>query len=106
MTLSNDPWITVKDLPHRLLEHAGVEQSQAPGIQGLARAIHISPEGTFSFKDEKTKIVEAFDVNAVTTALRVNGGNISKAASWLGLGRNAIHKMIRKYNIDPRQHRS
>ncbi len=45
--------------------------------------------------------VEILEKQMINSAFKETGGNILKAADRLGLSRTGLHKMIKRYNIDP-----
>ena len=52
-----------------------------------------------SYKDAKESILEKFEIDYLSHYLKLNDGNISKAAEACGLDRRSIHRLINKYNI-------
>ncbi|GMT42608.1 MAG: DNA-binding response regulator [bacterium] len=59
--------------------------------------------GDISFQDSKKKVIESFEVNYLTQAMKKHGGNISAAAKEARLDYKNFHNKIKKYRINKRQ---
>ncbi len=53
------------------------------------------------FRDEKERWNEQFERRYLTWLLRRAEGNISKAARDADMDRKYLHKLLKKYGIDP-----
>lgn len=82
--------------PGRIL--APVSGSTSPTMTNNA-ASSFSPE--LSFRAHKERWNEQFERSYVTWLLRRAGGNVSKAARQADMDRKYLHKLLKKYNIDP-----
>lgn len=71
-----------------LLDSADFALGESPLKTGAARQLH--PE---------TLNLEILERNAVETALKKHGGNISQAATELGLTRTALYRRMEKYDL-------
>jgi DNA-binding NtrC family response regulator len=56
-----------------------------------------------TFKDAKDQLLAAFERNYIERTLQRSGGNISKAARASGLHRKSIERLIKKYDLHPRE---
>jgi DNA-binding protein Fis len=44
-------------------------------------------------------VIEQFERSYLTTKLKQNGGNISRAAEAMGVSRQLVHKLVDRYGI-------
>jgi DNA-binding NtrC family response regulator len=54
---------------------------------------------SFSFREAKDRVVQAFERNFLTEALRRHGGNITKAAEEIGMYRQNLQQKLRELGI-------
>jgi DNA-binding NtrC family response regulator len=59
-----------------------------------------------SFKAMKQKMIEAFEKDYLNRLMHEHQGNVSHAALAIGKERRELGKMLKKYQIDPKQFRS
>jgi DNA-binding NtrC family response regulator len=61
-------------------------------------------EGT-SFQEAKQATVQSFETGFITSALERHGGNISRAATEMGMKRQALQQKLKELGIDPNAYR-
>jgi DNA-binding NtrC family response regulator len=71
---------------------------RAPTASG---ALNIEFESALSFREQKEKWNEAFEQRYLRWLLKRAEGNISKAARDADMDRKYLHKLLKKYEIDP-----
>ena len=59
-----------------------------------------------SFKDAKSRVVTDFERTYLANALRLCGGNVTRAAAVAQKNRRAFWELLRKYRIDARSYGS
>jgi DNA-binding NtrC family response regulator len=79
----------------------GLAPAQRVAIGGTSLSASVSDR---PFRDAKRVVVEAFERDYVTHALRTSGGNISRAAKIARKERRDFGRLIRKYSLDPRRY--
>lgn len=92
--LTNYPWPgNVRELQHAV--ERAVIMSAGSSLQSddfiIPKSIKQAP--TTSLK------VEDIERNAISTAIERSGGNLSKAAEELGIGRTTLYRKMNKYNL-------
>jgi DNA-binding NtrC family response regulator len=93
--LLDNPWQgNVRELNH-VLERA-VLMSQDSQIRPADLALRTSREGSPRLEDMSIEEVEAF---LIKKALARYGGNVSHAASALGLSRSALYRRLQRYGL-------
>src|SRR5712692_2422047 len=90
-TFSEGPDVDVNHLPPRLT-NAGQKQP-------LPFNEHLG------FHEAKEQLLESFEREYLTTLLERCEGNISRAARESGMHRKSIERLVKKYELDARQHR-
>ena len=90
-TFSEGPDVDVNHLPPRLT-NAGQKQP-------LPFNEHLG------FHEAKEQLLESFEREYLTTLLQRCEGNISRAARESGMHRKSIERLVKKYELDARQHR-
>ncbi|HET6610803.1 MAG TPA: helix-turn-helix domain-containing protein, partial [Kofleriaceae bacterium] len=83
--------------PGRILAPLAGTMAAALGARGDDEAF--APE--LSFRAHKEQWNERFERRYVTWLLQRAGGNVSKAARQADMDRKYLHKLIKKYAIDP-----
>ena len=79
----------------------GLASPQRVAVGGSSLSASVSDR---PFRDAKRVVVEAFERDYVTHALRTSGGNISRAAKIARKERRDFGRLIRKYSLDPRRY--
>jgi transcriptional regulator with GAF, ATPase, and Fis domain len=74
---------------------------ERPTASGSRAAIPVEFAPGLPFRDEKERWNEAFERRYLTWLLRRAEGNISKAARDADMDRKYLHKLLKKYGIDP-----
>lgn len=82
--LTNLEYVTPLDLPEGLIK-ADAE---------LGDLISTPP-----FREEKSRLIEAFELEYLTKLLVTADGNVTQAARLAGMARTAFQRLLRKYNI-------
>jgi len=72
-----------------------------PVTGGGRTAIPVEFAPGLPFRDEKERWNEQFERRYLTWLLRRAEGNISKAARDADMDRKYLHKLLKKYGIDP-----
>ncbi|RMH44691.1 MAG: FHA domain-containing protein [Deltaproteobacteria bacterium] len=72
-----------------------------PLVLGGGRGPRVEFEPGLSFREQKERWNEQFESRYLEWLLRRNGGNISKAARDADMDRKYLHKLLKKYGIDP-----
>jgi transcriptional regulator with GAF, ATPase, and Fis domain len=83
--------------PSRLVAPLGDRPLAAPSAHGA----DIAFEPGLSFRDQKERWNDVFEQRYLRWLLVRNAGNISKAARDADMDRKYLHKLLRKYAIDP-----
>ncbi|WP_428261832.1 sigma 54-interacting transcriptional regulator [Haliangium sp.] len=91
LALGTDPGRLVAPLGHRPLQRAS--------SQPTAAEPEFSPE--LSFREQKEQWTEQFERRYLRWLLGRAEGNISKAARAADMDRKYLHKLLKKYDIDP-----
>jgi transcriptional regulator with GAF, ATPase, and Fis domain len=71
---------------------------------GMARGgsgVRVDFQPGMSFRDQKEKWNDEFEQRYLAWLLKRNSGNISKAARDADMDRKYLHKLLKKYDIDP-----
>lgn len=55
------------------------------------------------YKEQKAAVIADFEARYARTLLREHGGNVSAAARVAGIDRMSLHKILDRYQIDPKQ---
>jgi DNA-binding NtrC family response regulator len=82
--------IEVGDLPAQVVGAAGA---------GVAAVSGNVPQPGVSFVDAKKRVVEDFERNFLLAALREHGGNVSRAATAIGMVRQSLQQKIRELGL-------
>ncbi|MEY4582226.1 MAG: hypothetical protein RL701_6929 [Pseudomonadota bacterium] len=82
--------IEVGDLPAQVVGAAGASVAAVSG--------NALPAGV-SFVDAKKRVVEDFERNFLLAALREHGGNVSRAATAIGMVRQSLQQKIRELGL-------
>ncbi len=90
LAFSDEPEIRPEHLPSWLKER---ETPIAP----------VRFDEQLTFKDAKDQLLAAFERHYIESTLKRSGGNISKAARTSGLHRKSIERLIKKYDLHPRE---
>ncbi len=101
--LLNAPWPgNVRELKN-VIEAAAV---LSPGPEIQATDLHIgqqlsnsTPPATFSFKEAKQQVIDAFERDFITRALRRHHHNITKAAEEMGMLRQQLQQKVRELGL-------
>jgi DNA-binding NtrC family response regulator len=83
----------------RELDHAverGVLMSQAPVVRGMDLSLKAARDGGSRLEDMSLEEVEAF---LIKKAMARYDGNVSHAASALGLSRSALYRRLQRYGL-------
>ncbi len=91
LALGSDPGNLVAPLGASVLSHSGGSGSSLP--------TQFDPQ--LSFRDHKEDWTEQFERRYLAWLLRRAEGNISKAARSADMDRKYLHKLLKKYDIDP-----
>ena len=91
LTFSEGPDVDVQHLPPRLT-NTGPKQP-------LPFNEHLG------FHEAKEQLLESFEREYLTALLKRCEGNISRAARESGLHRKSIERLVKKYDLDAKQHR-
>ena len=75
---------------------AEIEVPRAPGPLAPMR-----PGAEVSFGEARRQLKEAFEREAIETALRHSGGNVTRAARSLGIARSALQRLIKRHGLRP-----
>ena len=97
--LCHGPLIEVQDL----WEHAA-DQEQ-PALQPDAIALDAADLFGCSYKEAKAQLLEQFNARYLTEALKTARGNVTVAARHCGMERQALQRLLRKYQIESRSFR-
>jgi DNA-binding NtrC family response regulator len=81
-----------------------------PGLPSVVSAAAVpeaaeaaGPAEAMTFKEEKRRVVDAFERRYLLRALRENGGNISRAARYAGMDRKNFWQLMRKHSLQARE---
>jgi DNA-binding NtrC family response regulator len=91
LTFSEGPDVDVNHLPPRL--------TSAGQKQPLPFNEHLG------FHEAKEQLLESFEKEYLSALLKRCEGNVSRAARESGLHRKSIERLVKKYDLDARQHR-
>jgi len=61
----------------------------------------VGPGADVSFGEARRQLKEAFEREAIETALRQSGGNVTRAARSLGVARSALQRLIKRHGLRP-----
>ncbi len=86
--------------PSHLVAPLGDNPLVASGSGG-AGGLPVDFEVGLSFREQKERWTEQFEQRYLVWLLSRNGGNISKAARDADMDRKYLHKLLKKYDIDP-----
>jgi transcriptional regulator with PAS, ATPase and Fis domain len=90
VSLSTSESILLRDLPDIISEPGGeVERTSGDGAFARSRRDHI----------------ESFERNFIHDLLKKRRGNVSRAAEEAGISRRTMHRLIKKYDLDPERFR-
>ena len=93
LTFSEGPDVDVQHLPPRLT-------GAGPGQQPLPFNEHLG------FHEAKERLLESFEREYLGALLQRCEGNVSRAARESGLHRKSIERLVKKYELDARQHKA
>ena len=93
LTFSEGPDVDVQHLPPRLT-------GTSPQKQPLPFNEHLG------FHEAKEQLLESFEREYLGALLQRCEGNISRAARESGLHRKSIERLVKKYELDARQHKA
>jgi transcriptional regulator of acetoin/glycerol metabolism len=94
--LAAQPWPgNVREL-HNTLDAAALRGGTVIGVESLQLGSRARPRGTLDAGN-----LREIEREAITTALERNGGNVSRAARELGIGRATLHRRLRAYRLLP-----
>ena len=99
--------ITLSDVALALgnLSNHGQEQETLSGAVSRCMKLYLARLGYAEAVDLHRHMLEQVEPPLLQLVLEVSDGNQIKAAEMLGLNRNTVRKLIRRYDIDPRQYR-
>lgn len=78
-------WVQIEDIGW----HASTQQ-RAPATDQLC---------ALPYRKAKQQVLERFNVNYITNALRQTGGNVTRAAQQCGLERQSLQQIMKRYGI-------
>ena len=81
-----------KHLPDDLFERVGLAPS--PPAEGQWEI------GSLSFQETKKQVVRSFEIDFLSAALKESRGNVTKAASQLGMKRQSLQQKLKELGID------
>lgn len=84
------------------------EEPSPPGINEDTGdvPVAVADDGRrLSYKEAKSRLLEAFNARFLAEALQVAGGNVTVAARDCGMERQAFQRLLRRYNIESRSFR-
>jgi transcriptional regulator of acetoin/glycerol metabolism len=90
LAVAQDDLITLADLPVVLRRNFEEQAVSAP---------------THSSAMSRADALGNAEKNYLTTLLHQNDGNITLAARQADISRQALHKLLKKYGLDPSEHR-
>ncbi len=76
-----------------------ISQIELPRPPGAIAPVR--PRAGMSFGEARRQIKEAFEREAIETALRQSGGNVTRAARSLGIARSALQRLIKRHGLRP-----
>jgi DNA-binding NtrC family response regulator len=83
-----------------------IEDLGIPSIQAsLHDAISTVPSEPGSFREMKQKVIETFELDYLQRLMSEHNGNVTRAARAAGKDRRDLGKMLKKYQINPKQFR-
>ena len=85
--------------PGRLVAPLGASPFTRAAPQGLVDEALFSPD--LSFREQKERWTEEFERRYVRWLLDRAEGNISKAARAADMDRKYLHKLLKKYGVEP-----
>jgi DNA-binding NtrC family response regulator len=91
ITFSDGPDVDVQHLP--------------PRITGAGQKQPLPFNEHLGFHEAKEQLLESFEREYLTALLKRCEGNISRAARESGMHRKSIERLVKKYELDARQHR-
>jgi len=99
--------ITLSDVALALGSQNNSEQHQETLSEAVSRCLrhYMQHLGYARAIDLHQYLLEQMEPPLLQLALKESGGNQIKAAEMLGLNRNTVRKLIRKYEIDPKHYR-
>ncbi len=100
----------VRELENALEQATALAAGDEIGIDDLP---HLSGgdsapkiDGASSFRDAKQRVIEQFERRFIADALARHGGNVTRAATEIGLYRQQLQAKLAEYDIDPEQFRT
>ncbi len=82
------------------------EVSAAPSGAGEAASWPMAADlHRLSYKEAKSRVLEAFNARYLADTLQAAGGNVTVAARDCGMERQAFQRLLRRYNIESRSFR-
>lgn len=82
------------------------EVSAAPSGVGEATNLPMAADlHCLSYKEAKSRVLEAFNARYLADTLQAAGGNVTVAARDCGMERQAFQRLLRRYNIESRSFR-
>ena len=95
--LAAQPWPgNVREL-HNALDAAALRSGTVIGVESLALATRRAPGG--SSPGSRGGNLRDLEREAISAALERTGGNVSRAARELGIGRATLHRRLRAYRL-------
>ncbi|MBD3373810.1 response regulator [candidate division KSB1 bacterium] len=85
LVMSNHPVLRYSDLPEY--------------IRPSRRRVVMDTDSDLNFKEAKSKIIEDFEKNYISSLLTKHNGNITKVADEAGLNRKTIYRLMESRNI-------
>jgi DNA-binding NtrC family response regulator len=93
-------------IPSEAESHQDDDCGQTPAGNLPDLPVTIVSSAACSFKAMKQKMIETFELEYLKRLMREHEGNVSHAALAAGKERRDFGKMLKKYQIDPKQFRS
>ena len=80
-------------------------QHLPPRLTGGESKVPLPFNEHLGFHEAKEQLLESFEREYLTTLLKRCEGNVSRAARESGLHRKSIERLVKKYELDSKQHK-